>query len=83
VEDTFIVKLPRGMKVVSSPTPAEKKTEFGSYSIQVESGPDRVTIKSRVVVGMREVKPADYAKWKTFCGEVDHAMSARLVIGPR
>jgi phosphotransferase system HPr-like phosphotransfer protein len=83
VEETFVVKIPRGMKVRSAPMPTERKTEFGSYSITVESGGDRVTIRSRVAVGMREVKPADYAKWKTFCAEVDHAMSARLVIGPK
>jgi hypothetical protein len=71
------------MKVLSTPVPTNRRTEFGSYSIAVESGADRVTVKSRVVIGMREVAPAEYAKWKAFCAEVDHALSARLVIGPR
>jgi cellulose synthase operon protein C len=82
LDDTFVVKLPAGMKVASAPPNASADTPFGSYSVQVETQPGQVTVKSRLLLRTTRIRPADYAAWKKFCAAADQALSPRLVVGP-
>ncbi len=81
-EDTFVVKLPAGAKVVSAPPAASGSTRFGSYSVKVEQESGQVTVKSHVEIKVNRVTPAEYAAWKTFCADVDRALTPRLVVKP-
>ncbi len=81
-DDTFVVKLPPGAKVVSAPPAASGDTRFGSYSVKVEQKNGQVTVKSRVAIKVNRVTPAEYAAWKKFCAEVDRALTPRLVVKP-
>jgi cellulose synthase operon protein C len=81
IDDTFTVKLPGGMKVVSAPPNTSADTPFGSYSVQVETQPGQVVIKSRVLLRTTRIRPKDYPAWKKFCAAADEALSRRLILG--
>ena len=82
LDDTYVVKLPAGVKVASAPPNASADTPFGSYSVQVEAQPGQVTVKSRLLLRTTRIRPAEYAAWKKFCAAADQALSPRLVVGP-
>jgi hypothetical protein len=82
LDDTFVVKLPPGMRVVSSPPDAKGDGPFGSYSVSVERDATKVVVKSRLVVKVLNVPPEQYAAFKQFCADADSAMTPRLVLGP-
>jgi hypothetical protein len=82
IEDTFVVKLPRGMVVRSAPVNATKTTEFGSYSIAVESDGSTFTVTSKLTLKVQRVPKERYAAFQAFCTEVDQAFAPRLLVGP-
>jgi cellulose synthase operon protein C len=82
LRDTFVIDLPPGARVVSSPESKDGSSDFGYYSVAVERTGDKVRVKSRVGIKVPRVKPADYAAFKLFCEEADRALSPRLVIEP-
>jgi hypothetical protein len=81
IDDTFVVKLPPGMKVVSAPQAARADGPFGAYSVQVEQQPGSVVVKSRLLVRASRIPPAQYPAWKQFCEAADRALSHPVVIG--
>lgn len=81
-EETVVVELPEGARVVSAPTSVEEKGRFGSYSVRVSVDGSRVEVKSRVAVTANRIAPRDYADWRRFCEAVDRAFSPRLLVRP-
>ena len=81
LDDTFVVKLPPGIPVVSVPPNAHGESPFGSYSVSVEQQPAKVVVHSRLTVKAVTVRPDQYAAWKQFCADADAALTPRLVIG--
>jgi tetratricopeptide (TPR) repeat protein len=82
LDDTFVVKLPPGMKVVSSPPDAKGDSPFGSYTVTVERDATKVVVKTRFVVKVMSVPPEQYPAFKQFCADADSAVTPRLVLGP-
>jgi transglutaminase-like putative cysteine protease/Tfp pilus assembly protein PilF len=82
IDDRYSIELPRGATVVSVPTPAAGKSQFGSYVLEVTEKPGRVEVHSRIQVDVPRVTPGEYARWKAFCSRVDEAMSRRLTVRP-
>jgi hypothetical protein len=82
IDDTFVVKLAPGHKVVSLPPEASGETPYGSYSIKVETKPGEVVVKSRLSLKVTRVAPAHYPEFKRFCADVDTALSPRLLVSP-
>jgi hypothetical protein len=80
LEDLYTVKLPPGSKVISAPINASQDGPFGSYSVNVQTDHDQVTVSSRISVKVDRVTPKDYPAWKSFCEAADRALSPRLVI---
>ncbi len=81
-DDTFVVKLPPGARVVSAPRPVRVDTPFGSYSIEVDQKGRRVEVRTRLSLKVDRVTVAQYPAWKRFCAQVDQALGHRLVIAP-
>lgn len=81
VEETFVVTLPAGTKVLSAPSSASGSGPFGSYSVSVEQRGSEVTVKSLLRVQATRITPAQYPAWRRFCDEVDRAFSPRLTVG--
>jgi tetratricopeptide (TPR) repeat protein len=81
LDDTFVVKLPPGMRVVSSPPDAKGDGPFGSYSVAVERDATKVVVKSRLMMKVLNVPPEQYAAFKQFCADADSAFTPRLVLG--
>ena len=82
VHDTFIVRLPPGMKVVTLPPGQSTTTPFGSFSVRVEQKGQQITVKSDLMITTTRVTPKQYARWQAFCAAVDSAFSHRLVVEP-
>jgi tetratricopeptide (TPR) repeat protein/transglutaminase-like putative cysteine protease len=81
IDDTFVIKLPPGMKMKSGPQAASGTSQFGSYKVEVTEQAGQVTVKSRVELTAARVKPAQYPAFKAFCEAVDRALGTRLVAG--
>ena len=79
LEDQFTIKLPPGSKVVSAPSNQTQDGPFGSFSVNVVTDHDTVTVTSRIAVKVDRIVPKDYLAWKSFCEAADRAMSPRLV----
>jgi hypothetical protein len=82
LEDTYVVKLPPGMKVVSAPQDGRGETPFGRYLVDIEQAAGQVTIKTRLELKASRIRPSQYDAWKKFCADVDRALSPELVVGP-
>jgi hypothetical protein len=82
LDDTFVVKLPPGFRVLSAPQRASGSGPFGAYSVTVEEQPDKVIVHTRVTIRVVKVPPENYEAWKQFCRSADAALQPRLVIGP-
>src|SRR5204863_2249369 len=82
IEDTFVVKVPQGMKVVSAPARAAGDTRFGSYSVTVEAEPGKVTVHGVLTMKVLTVEPGEYPAFKNFASDADAAFTPRLVLGP-
>jgi tetratricopeptide (TPR) repeat protein/transglutaminase-like putative cysteine protease len=82
LDDTFTVKIPAGMRIVSAPPETKKDGPFGSYSVTVERDAGKVVVRSRLVMKVLTVLPEQYAAFKQFCADADSAMTPRLVLGP-
>jgi cellulose synthase operon protein C len=80
-DETYVVKLPPGHVVVAAPQTTKGDGAFGSYSVEVDVQPNRVTCHSRLSLSKLRVMPAEYAKFREFCAEVDSAFGKRLVVG--
>lgn len=80
IDDTFVVKLPAGMKVKTAPLSASGTSPFGSFKVEASVQAGQVTVKSRVEVGATRITPKQYPAFKQFCEDVDRALSGRLVV---
>jgi hypothetical protein len=81
IDDTFVIKLPPGMKMQSGPTPGNGSSQFGSYKVEVTEAAGTVTVKSRVEITSSRITPKQYPAFKAFCEAADRALSGRLVAG--
>jgi hypothetical protein len=82
LRDTFVIDVPAGMRIVSSPSTTKATSPFGWYSVELDRQGDRITVKSRMGLSVPRVSPGDYPAFKRFCEEADRALNPRLVIGP-
>lgn len=82
LKDTFEVEVPEGMTIVSTPPAVNQKTPFGSFAIEVKKQGRKVTIESRLSLTTLKIDKQDYAAFKQFCSDADHALSSRLLLGP-
>jgi len=81
-KDTFSIKLPPGMKLISAPVAVKADSPFGSYEVAIEAQPGQVVVSSRLLVRATRVTPRQYPAWQKFCADADRALSPRLVVGP-
>lgn len=80
VEETYEVELPAGHRIVHQPQEVHIKTRFGSFSVEVQTKQNTLTVTSRLAVDVVRVDPGDYAAWRRFCQAADAAFSPRLVL---
>jgi hypothetical protein len=80
IDDTFVVKLPGNAKTISGPQDTAIDGPFGSFKLEVERQPGTVTVHTRLTLTATRIKPKEYPAWRRFCGDVDRALSARLVV---
>jgi hypothetical protein len=82
IDDTFVLKVPPGLRVLTTPTDVHADGPFGAYSVKSELLPGKVVVRSRVTIRASTIPPDRYAAWRLFCAEVDAAFTPRLVMGP-
>jgi cellulose synthase operon protein C len=82
LDDVYRIKLPAGAKVISAPEDRTGNSQFGSFSIKVEQGKGEIVVRSKLMVKVPRIEPADYQAWKRFCEDADSALSPRLLVKP-
>jgi cellulose synthase operon protein C len=79
-EEERVLRLPGGAKLVRLPDPVRLETPFGIVSLELDTAPGRVTVKSRLALSRSRISPKDYAAFQAFCRKADEALSQRLVV---
>jgi tetratricopeptide (TPR) repeat protein len=82
LDDVYRIKLPPGAKVISAPENREGNSQFGSFSVKVEQAKGEIVVRSKLMVKVPRIEPADYQAWKRFCEDADSALSPRLLVKP-
>jgi hypothetical protein len=80
-EETWIIKLPSGMKATRVPLPLSIDTPYGAFAIKVEEASGKVTVKSTLTLKKARISPSEYQGWRAFCEAVDRAFGQRVVVG--
>jgi tetratricopeptide (TPR) repeat protein len=80
-DDEWSIKLPPGLRVVAAPTPQRIETPFGRASVEVDSAPGKVVVRTRLALDRVRVPPAEYAAFRAFCEAADRAFGQRIVLG--
>ncbi len=79
-ESDWTVKVPAGTRVVAVPKPVDLASPFGHFVLTAEAGPAGVHVKSSLTMTRLRIPVSDYPALRSWCEEVDRALSQRLVI---
>ena len=60
----------------------EVQSAFGRFHLEVSADGDVVRVRSFLDVARARIAPDEYARFRSFLGEIDAALQARLVVGP-
>ena len=82
-QDDWTVHLPPGAKARGVPSPARGSGPFGSYSLEVETTPATIHVKTTVTVSKTRVPSGEYRAFRAWCEEVDHVLGQRASVTPR
>ncbi len=82
-ENDWTVKLAPGAHVLSAPRPADLQSPFGRFVLTVESTPTGVHVKSSLAMTKLRIAVADYGALRSWCEQIDRALSQRLVVAPK
>jgi cellulose synthase operon protein C len=77
-ENETVVKLPQGAKVLGPPHPAEGKSPFGFYKVDVETTGNVIRVKTTVAITSSRITAAEYAAFRTFCEQADRELGQSL-----
>ncbi|MEA2750756.1 MAG: hypothetical protein QOI41_4899, partial [Myxococcales bacterium] len=78
-ENETIVKLPQGAKVLGPPHPADGKSPFGFYKVDVDATqPGQVREKTTVGITRSRISAAEYGAFRTFCEQADRELGQSL-----
>jgi hypothetical protein len=77
-ENETTVKLPQGAKVLGPPHPAEGKSPFGSYKVDVETTGNVVRVKTTVAITKSRIAASEYAAFRAFCEQADRELGQSL-----
>jgi transglutaminase-like putative cysteine protease/Tfp pilus assembly protein PilF len=80
-DETVVIELPKGFRMLAGPTPVQAETPFGAYSVDVREEPGKVTVRSRLSLAVSRVPAKDYPSFRRFCESADAAFEPRLVLG--
>ncbi len=76
----WVLHLPPGGHVVSTPTPADVTTPFGSVHVGVESSGGTVRVTTNVTLDRTRIAAAEYPAFRAFCEAGDRVLGQRLVV---
>ena len=79
-ESDWTIHHPPGAHVVSAPLKAGGTSAFGSFRVEVESGPAATHVTTVVTLTQTRIKAADYPAFRAWCETVDRALGQRLVL---
>jgi hypothetical protein len=80
-DDTFVLRLPPGFVKISGPENARGDTPFGSYSVEVDSSPGKLEVRTKITLKKTKILPNEYPSFRQFCAEVDSAIGTRVLVG--
>jgi hypothetical protein len=77
-ENETRVVLPQGARVLGAPHPAEGKSPFGFYKVDVETNGNVVRVKTTVAITKSRIPAAEYAAFRAFCEQADRELGQSL-----
>ncbi len=82
--DTVILHPPAGFRLVRGPLgKRELKEKFGTFSFELENGPDgTIVMKRSLFIPPQRIEPADYASFMVFCSQADRIEAQSWVLSP-
>ncbi len=83
LDETYEVSLPPGHELMSAPVAQKVDSSFGSYQVEVQTEPGKVTVRSRLSLAAARVSPERYVEFRKFCLGADAAFEPRLVLGAK
>jgi hypothetical protein len=85
-DEELTYRLPAGWHLLSGGLGADAAREiesaFGRFHLDVTTDGDVVRVRSFLDVARARIAPDEYPRFRAFLGEIDAALSARLVVGP-
>jgi hypothetical protein len=80
VVDMITLHIPAGCKIDELPPNAAIESPFGRYQITTETAGETVVVRRAVNLNRMEVPAADYAKLKTFLGQIAKADRCSVIL---
>ncbi len=80
VETNWTVHLPQGARVLRSTQATSSTSPFGSVRVDVEAGPNTMSVATVVTLDVSRVAATDYPAFRAWCETVDRALGQRIVI---
>jgi hypothetical protein len=85
-DEEVTYRLPPGWRLAAGGLGADAAREiesaFGRFHLDVHADGEVVRIRSFLDVARARIAPDEYPRFRAFLGEIDAALSARLVVGP-
>lgn len=83
--DQVTVRLSGAQKLRRQPEAKHLESPFGRFDLQVETkqvgGATEVTVRAELRIDRHRITQAEYAAFRSFCTDVDSAISQQLVVG--
>ena len=74
--------LPKGWKIVQSPSPRQIDTPLGLFRLEVEAQGERATIKTHLEYRKSRISPSEYRALRDFLSQVDGSLDQVFEIRP-
>src|SRR5580692_2300737 len=85
-DEELTYRLPAGWRILNGglggDAAREVQSAFGRFHLEVSADGDVVRVRSFLDVARARIAPDEYARFRSFLGEIDAAIEARLVVGP-
>jgi tetratricopeptide (TPR) repeat protein/transglutaminase-like putative cysteine protease len=78
-DSEWLVRLPPGAKITSSPKPVQETSPFGTIKLETEASGGTVRVRTTIAMTKTRIPAAEYGAFRTWCEAADHALGQRIV----
>jgi transglutaminase-like putative cysteine protease len=74
------ISLPANARVLAAPDDRLRSSRFGKVTLEYQQNGRELTLRSTVRLNVTRVPPSEYAEFRGFCDQVDHALRQQLKV---